>query len=175
MPDPWIRIGAVRSVNPARRELRVAAVPTQAHQFDAMEWVGLAAEDGVVLRCRVSSVKRRNNDVTIALGPGVTRDTVAAMKRFAVFMEEGARKPQPEGDWSLTDLIGLAVTGPGDTMLGTVREVIEAPANAVMEITKPDGGSVLLPVIEQVIESIDLKNGRMTVGDITPYAVDDED
>jgi 16S rRNA processing protein RimM len=72
-------------------------------------------------------------------------------------------------------LLGLTVVGEGDAVLGTITELIETRANDVIEVAKPGGGSLLLPVIEQVIESVDLETGRVYVGDIAPYVVDDED
>ncbi|MCL4691335.1 MAG: 16S rRNA processing protein RimM [Candidatus Hydrogenedentes bacterium] len=175
MPGPWIRIGTVRTVNPARRELRIDAEGAQTHQFDGLEWVGLGRNADAVTRCRVESSTVRGDDATVRLSAGVTRDSVAAMRKAGVFIEGSTRKARPDGGWHPDDLLGLTVVGPGGAVLGTIAEWIETGANDVMEIEKPGGGRLLLPAIEQVIESVDLEAGRVYVGDISPYAVDDED
>ncbi len=175
MPGPWIRIGTVRTVNPARRELRVDADAVHAYQFEGLEWIGVGREEAALTRCRVDAVHRRENEATFRLSAGVTRDSVAAMRKAGVYIEAVARKARPDGEWHPAELVGLTVVGPGDTVLGTVKALIETGANDVVEVTKPEGGSLLLPVIEQVIESVDLGTGRVYLGDITPYAVDDED
>ena len=176
MPGPWFRIGAVRSVNPARRELRIKAVPTLSYQFDGIEWVGLRAGNGApVLRCKVESAARRDDDVTLRLGAGATRDTVATMRRAEALLEEAARKPRPAGFWHLSELEGLKVADREGRILGTVCEVIETRANLVIEVVKPEGGSLMLPVVESLIETIDPDAGLIRVGDIAPFAVDHED
>jgi len=175
MPGPWIRIGTVRTVNPARRELRVDVEAVHAHQFDGIDWVGLGRDVDALTRCRVDAAHVRENDATLRLGAGVTRDSVAAMRKAGVFIEAPTRKARPDGGWHPAELVGLTVVGPGGAVLGTVEELIETGANDVIEVAKPGGGNLLLPVIEQVLESVDLETGRVYVGDVAPYAVDDED
>jgi 16S rRNA processing protein RimM len=175
MPGPWIQIGTVRTVNPARRELRVDVDAVHAHQFDGLERVALGPDERSLTCCRVDAVSLRGNEATIRLSAGVTRDSVAAMRKAGVFIEVSARKARPDSGWNPPELLGLTVVGEGDTVLGTIAELIETPANDVIEVAKPGGGSLMLPVIEQVIESVDLETGRVYVGDIAPYVVDDED
>lgn len=176
MPGPWFRIGAVRSVNPARRELRIKAVPTLSYQFDGIEWIGIQAGNGApVLRCKVESVHRREDNVTVRLGAGATRDAVAAMRRAEVLLEDAARKPRPEGFWHPSELEGLKVASAEGEVLGTVREVVETRAHLVIEVAKPEGGSLMLPLVESLVETIDPDAGLIRVGDIARYVVDDED
>ena len=176
MPGPWIRIGTVRTVNPARRELRVDAEAAHAHQFDGIEWAGIGPDAETLTRCRVDAARIRDeNDATLRLSAGVTRDSVAAMRKAGVFIEAPARKARPDGKWHPAELVGLTVVGPGGTILGAIEALIETGANDVIEVAKPGGGNLLLPVIEQVLESVDLETGRVYVGDIGPYAVEDED
>lgn len=176
MPGPWYRIGAVRSVNPARRELRIQAEPAFAYQFDGIEWVGIQAGNAApVLRCKVESARRHEDDVTLRLGAGTTRDAVATMRRAQVLLEQAARKPRPEGFWHPSELEGLKVAGINDEVLGTVREVVETRAHFIIEVAKPEGGSLMLPLVESLVETIDPDAGLIRVGDIAPYVVDDED
>jgi len=175
MPGPWIQIGTVRTVNPSRRELRVDVDAVHAHQFDGLERVALGPDERSLTRCRVDAVSVRGNEATLRLSAGVMRDSVAAMRKAGVYIEVSARKARPDCGWNPAELLGLTVVGEDDTVLGTITELIETRANDVIEVAKPGGGSLLLPVIEQVIESVDLETGRVYVGDIAPYVVDDED
>lgn len=175
MPGPWIRIGTVRTVNPARRELRVDVEAVHAHQFNELGWVEIGRNENALTRCRVDAVNMRADDATLRLSPGVTQDAVAAMRKAGVFIEASARKARTDGGWHSAELLGFTVVGEGDTVLGAIEEVIETRANDVIEVAKPGGGRLLLPVIDQVIESVDLEAGRVYVGDITPCVVDDED
>lgn len=175
MPDPWIRIGSIRSVNPARRELRVAVGPRDAASFDGLEWIHVALGDDTVLRCRVAGVKPHGAAWIVALAPGVTRDAVARMKGAGIVVARHAPGARSEGSLRGAAWVGMEVVGVDGQIVGTVADVIETGANDVLEIEKPGGASILLPLIERVVERIEQAAGRLVVGEIAPYAVDDED
>jgi len=56
-------------------------------------------------------------------------------------------------------LIGLTVEEEGGRLLGQVREVLDYPANDVLEL---DSGT-LLPLVEACVRQVDLEGGRIVV------------
>jgi 16S rRNA processing protein RimM len=125
------------------------------------------------VRCKVTHATVRESSVTLALAAGVPRDTVAAMRGATVLIERDQTRVRPV--YQPADLVGLnVVTRAGETV-GTVRDVIGSRANDVMEIETPDRRRLLLPVIAQVIVSVEPGAGRLVVNDIAPYVVDDAD
>ena len=56
-------------------------------------------------------------------------------------------------------LVGLAVEEEGGRLLGRVREVLDYPANDVLEL---DSG-VALPLVEACVREVDLEAGRIVV------------
>lgn len=69
--------------------------------------------------------------------------------------------PEPEEDaYYVFQLVGLRVEEEGGRELGTVAEVIAAPANDVLEL---DTG-VLLPLVGACVLEVDLQAGRIVVG-----------
>lgn len=67
-----------------------------------------------------------------------------------------------EGRYLISDLIGLPVYEK-DRCLGHLKEVLQTGANDVYIITTERGGELLLPVIDQVVEEVDLDTGRILV------------
>jgi 16S rRNA processing protein RimM len=168
-----MEIGVVRTVNPARRELRVSGAALSRVSLRGLEWVHVEKPGEAAVRCKVRHATVRESSVTLALAAGVPRDTVAAMRGATVLIERDQTRARPA--YPPADLVGLnVVTRAGETV-GTVRDVMESPANDVMEIETPDRRRLLLPVIAQVIVSVEPGAGRLVVNDIAAYVVDDAD
>ena len=174
IPQNWIEIGTVKSVNPARREVRVVAKAAHVHEFDQLVWLRLNLSDGTHLRCRVKELKGGEEEYLVSFVPGVPRDNVARMKKAVAVVAEDERKPRADGSVHVSELPELKVFSKDGAVIGTVVAAYETGANDVIEVEKPDGKIILLPVIEQLVESIDVEQGSLIVGDMTPYVVEEE-
>ena len=64
-----------------------------------------------------------------------------------------------EDEFYVFQLVGLSVEEEGGRLLGRVREVLEYPANDVLEL---DSGTSL-PLVEACIRQVDLAGGRIVV------------
>jgi 16S rRNA processing protein RimM len=64
-----------------------------------------------------------------------------------------------EGEYYAYQLVGLAVEEEGGRFLGRVAEVVDYPANDVLEL---DSG-MSLPLVEACVRSVDVDGGRIVV------------
>ncbi len=174
MPKPWIQIGAIRSVHPVRREVRVRANPGCSRSFDTITWLHLLLRDGTELRCKVESVKTGKAGIRIVLGPGVPRDNVARMKGAAVLIAEQEYIRQPDSDRDVAELCDFQVLEQDGTSLGRIVDAYATGAHGVIEVAKPGRATMVLPVIEEVIADIDFDRGTVTVKDIAPFVVEEK-
>jgi len=170
-----MEIGAIRSVQPARRKVRVAPRPGMGRYLTQAHWVEAVLRDGSHLRCRVESARERGGVVVVTLSAGVTRDTVARLRGATVLVDVDDEERVGRDGYRLEDLKGLSVLDRTGKCLGTVATVYAAGTNEVFEVAKGGGGSLLLPAIAQVIAEVDLDKGAMVLNDVAPYAVEDED
>lgn len=168
-----IELGSVSSVNPARRELRVAVEPGYEYAFDDLEWVRVQPRAGAELRCRVTSVKDVPGGICVALTPGVLRETVAGLKGARIVAAPGELKEPPAEERSLLQAVGFEVVGIDGRTIGTLADVFATPAHGILEIEKADGATLLVPAIEEVIADIEWDRARVVVNDLTPYGVED--
>lgn len=67
--------------------------------------------------------------------------------------------PLPEGEYYAFELVGLRVEEEGGRFLGMVADVVDYPANDVLEL---DTGASL-PLVEACVRSVDLEGGRIVV------------
>jgi ribosomal 30S subunit maturation factor RimM len=165
-------IGIVRSATPARREIRVTPVAGAETLFERLGLVEVVLPDKELLRCRVKLVRDETGGKILTLTPGVPRETVARMKGATISV---AVETEAETDgYSLEDLDGLTVLDQSGAVIGEVTELYSGGGNDAMEITRADGSTVMVPVIDQVISAVNLDKGEMVVNDLAPYAVEED-
>ncbi len=100
----------------------------------------------------VSSARGSGGRPVIKLDRTVERGTELAVERTAL--------PRLDDDaFYVFDLVGLSVQEEDGRLLGSVREVLQYPANDVLEL---DSG-VSLPLVEACVRSVDVEGGRIVV------------
>ncbi|MBI3117255.1 MAG: hypothetical protein HYZ00_01125 [Candidatus Hydrogenedentes bacterium] len=162
----------MQSVNPARRELRVACSASAAPALARAEWVYVRAEMVErALRCRVESARATAAEVILRLVPGVPRDTVAGFRRAELGIECTPRAQEPTAALKAAELVGMTLFSEAEGALGTIVEVMQGPAQDVLVAETPAGQRVLLPAVPEVIQKVDRAAARVVVGDIGPFAV----
>ena len=70
--------------------------------------------------------------------------------------------PLPEGQYYTFQIIGLDVLTTEGQYLGQVTDIMATAGNDVY-IVEGEGGEILIPAIEDVVKSIDLKKGKMVI------------
>lgn len=71
--------------------------------------------------------------------------------------------PLEEGEYFITDLIGLRVVSEQGEELGILKDVIQTGANDVYVVERKGNKDLLIPAIRECILDIDLDAGLMTV------------
>jgi 16S rRNA processing protein RimM len=66
------------------------------------------------------------------------------------------------GEWWAHELEGLAVTD-GEREVGTVRRMVELPSVEVLEVERPDGSELLVPMVGDAIRALDVPGRRVDV------------
>jgi 16S rRNA processing protein RimM len=91
------------------------------------------------------------------------RSAAEALRGAEVFIREADAAPLDEDEYFLHDLPGLRVETTAGEQVGTVKEVLETGANEVLIVTRPEGGEVLIPMIRDVVKSLDIPAGRLVI------------
>jgi 16S rRNA processing protein RimM len=66
-----------------------------------------------------------------------------------------------EGEFYAFELVGLSVEEENGRVLGRVREVLQYPANDVLELES----GVSLPLVEACVRSVDVEGGRIVIAE----------
>lgn len=114
-------------------------------------------EDGTAMHVEASRVHK--NVMIIKFREAADMNEAEAQRGKILFTE---KVPLPEGRYYIQDLIGLeAVTN--EKVFGKLTDVFNTGANDVYEIRTNDGKALYLPVIDGVIDRVDLEENKIYV------------
>jgi 16S rRNA processing protein RimM len=158
-------IGA-KGVRGALRIKSFTAVPG-----DIAAYGPVSTEDGRVLTLKVTEHAK---DVVVAQTSTLADRTAAeALKGMRLYIPRAAL-PQPEaGSYYHADLIGLAVRLATGETRGTVSAVLNYGAGDILEVTRADGDTDLIPFTDAVIAAVDVGAKAVTIRPV-PGLFDDD-
>ena len=167
--------GFVQSVRPGRRALRIQGPPSITEALEREGWIRLSAAAGPEHRFKILSAHPTADGCVVELVPGVPRDTVARLRGSRVI----AALVEPEGpalnDVNLAEVMGMAVYDEDGAEIGEVAALYEGKAHDMAEIRRPEGATVIVPLIPPAVTAVDTEARRLILGDWTPYSVTYED
>ncbi|MEX2422218.1 MAG: ribosome maturation factor RimM, partial [Actinomycetota bacterium] len=89
-----------------------------------------------------------------------------ALQTSLLLVPESASPQLPEGSWWDHQIEGCELETESGRPLGTVREVIHTAANDVWSAVDAEGIETLIPVLEDVLVSVDVAGKRVVVREI---------
>ncbi|MBI2266846.1 MAG: 16S rRNA processing protein RimM [Armatimonadetes bacterium] len=103
-----------------------------------------------------------------------SRDGAEALRGAFLEIDANARRRLPAGSFYIHEIAGLEVVSLAGELLGTIKEVLKTGANDVYVVNREKGKEILIPATREVVRSVDLEAGRMTVAMI-PGLVEEEE
>jgi len=88
---------------------------------------------------------------------------VNSFRNVPLFVPVEDRPPLPEGEYYQHQLLGMQVVEEGGSILGTLTEILSTGANDVYVVRPAQGGELLLPAIQDVVQQVMLAEKRMVV------------
>jgi 16S rRNA processing protein RimM len=113
-------------------------------------------------RLRIRSRRTHGKGLLLAFEGYDTPEAVGALRNALVYVTAADRPPLPEGEYYHHQLLGLRVVSDEGQEMGTVHEILSTAANDVY-VVRGEGGEILLPAIQSVIQEIDLENRLIRV------------
>lgn len=93
------------------------------------------------------------------------RSALEAMRERYLGIAVGEARPREPGEFYMHELIGLTVVRKDKSVVGMVREVLEAPQSWLLSVTREGGGKDhLVPFIAGVVRRVD-RGARLVVID----------
>ena len=143
-------------------ELTVLVLSDVADRF--AEGAELWLEDGRVLT--VAAVRPHKDRLLVRFEGIADRTQAEALQTSLLVVPVSASPELPEGSWWDHQIEGCALETDAGRTLGTVREVIHTAANDVWAAVDDAGVETLIPVLEDVVVSVDVQGKRIVVREI---------
>lgn len=158
-PVRFLEIGVVVGPYGVDGEVRVAVTSDFPERFAALESVRV----GERLRpYEVTSARLHRAEAILKLRGVDDASAAAALRGEVLRVSLADAVPPPEEHYYWHQIIGLQVLTPEGERLGQVVDILRTGANDVYVVRGPRG-EVLVPAIEDVVQSVDLSAGRMIV------------
>jgi 16S rRNA processing protein RimM len=110
--------------------------------------------------CAVMRVGGTDRRPLVRLDLAATREDAIALQGSELLAAGGALEELPH--YRVGDLLGLPVETAAGVPLGTVQDVLEAPAHEILAVRAPDGGELLVPLVDELVS---LDDGTLRVVD----------
>jgi 16S rRNA processing protein RimM len=101
------------------------------------------------------------------------RTAASALTNQFAFIRSDQLPELAEGEYYNHQLVGLKVFEDEGAYLGVLEQVLMTGANDVYLVRAEDGGEILIPAIDNMIQSIDLGSEKMIVGKMEWYGEGD--
>ena len=141
--------------------LRIWSYASSEASFLAAGSVYLKSASGQIEKFAITSLKAHKNIFLLQLRGLSKRDEAEAYRDAEIFvMKEALIREEDEYFWH--DIIGLEVYLDSGEFLGRVSDIIPTGSNDIYVVT---GGSseILIPATYDVVNEIDLENGKMII------------
>jgi 16S rRNA processing protein RimM len=170
MDEPTVAVGMIGRAHGVRGELSVVVLTEVSERFEPGATVSL--EDGRTLTIDAS---RPHRDRMLVRFREVGDRTAAEALRGSLLLVPRSSSPAlPEGSWWDHDVEGCEVATDAGRSLGVVAEVIHTRANDIWSVLDRSGSETLIPVLKDVVVSVDTPGKRIVVREILGLTVEEE-
>jgi 16S rRNA processing protein RimM len=141
-------------------EMRVTLLTDSPDRFRTLKAVWIGSEEATATRFMIHSVRVSPAAVVMQVEKVQTRAAADALRGQFVFVEDKDEVNPQKGSYFIHEIVGMTVVDEAGATIGTVREVMQLPANDVWVVTSGEK-ELLIPAIKEVIRSVDV--GRKMV------------
>lgn len=157
-----LKVGVITSTHGLKGELKVFPMTDDSGRFSALKSVIVFTfEEKKVLP--IISVKYFKNIVIIKFKGINNIDDALGYKGKELYITRAQAVKCEEGEYFITDLIGLPVISDEGEALGRLSDVLVTGANDVYVVSQEGKKDLLLPAIKECILKIDLTQKIMQV------------
>jgi 16S rRNA processing protein RimM len=90
------------------------------------------------------------------------REAAEALRGRDLLIHRAAAPPLDDDEWYAEDLEGCRVID-GTAEIGRVKRLVALPSCEALEVARPDGGDLLVPLVHDAVRSVDVGAGVVDV------------
>lgn len=164
VPDGYIAVGHIVGVHGLRGEVKVELYTDFPERFAPGEMLLLGVD---LAEVELVGVRPHKQNLLMQFDGVADRTAAERLRNLWLFVPEADAAELEEGVYWIHDIIGLRVVEENSHELGVITDVLATGANDVYVVRRNAGHSpaqeLLLPAIPDVVRTVDLAQGVMTV------------
>ncbi len=159
MQNKNIIIGKIVAPHGVRGDIRIMPLTDRPEQFLTLKY--LLLEDGRTLHIRAARFHK--GMVLVSTKEITTMNDAELLRNLSVSIKVEDLPPLEEGQFYVSDLIGIPVYDLEGQQLGTFKDVISTGSNDVYVVAVPQGKDILVPALKEHFKEINLAERRIVV------------
>lgn len=156
-----LQVGKIINTHGLRGEVKVSAWTDTPDVLEHLTRVYLDEGDKSLT---IRSVRYQKNNLLIQFDEISDINEAETYKNKILYAERKDLGELPEGVYYIIDLLGCHVMD-DDTgeEIGVLHDIFQTGSNDVYDVVKTDGKHILLPVIDEVVKSVDIEGKQIRV------------
>ncbi len=162
--EDHFRIGVITRPHGVLGEMKVYPVTDDIKRFKGMKEILMGPPEGQkgdLSTVKVEGVRFQKNMVLLKLSGIESPEEARKLSQYQLYVKREDAIPLSDGEYYVSDLIGLTVLSEKGEKLGILKDVLKTAANDVY-VVKGER-EILVPAVKEYVLSIDLPKGEMTV------------
>lgn len=168
--DRMLEIGKIVNTHALRGDVKVQPWCDDAEVFHTLEYVYAGNE-----KLEIVSARLHKNFVILHLKGIEDINKAESYKNKVLTVEREMLGELPEGTYYICDLLGLEVRKKDGSVIGKIEDIIKTGSNDVYVVNNGTKKPVLLPVIDDVIKTVNIAEGYVEAELIKGLIDDDDD
>lgn len=158
-------IAQVMDVHGVNGRIKLRPLTDFPERFLSMDEISLYRHGALAGTYRIAGVREVPSQSCLFMElEGVQdRDQATALKGCTVEIAQEDRVPLNEGEYWVSDLIGLDVQDDLGNSLGSVKDILDTGASDLLEIVDSEGKSHLVPLVRDFFIGADLQKRRLVI------------
>ena len=153
-----VRVGKIVNTHGLKGEVKCIYLTDDMERFDDFDHVYIEDTEE---RLDIENVRYMKGMVYLRFRGFDNINLVEKYKNKYIIIDETQMKTLDEDSYYVSDLIGLEVYDLDGSYLGKITYVYQTGANDVYELDR--NKELLIPAIKEVVKSVDINKGRMTI------------
>ena len=158
-------IGQITSAHGVKGAVRVFPYAENPTVFERLKEVyySLPGSDKPAGKYTIERAQYQKGMVLLTFAEVTDRNTAELLKGRGLLISREDADPLEEGEYYISDLLGLQAVSDEGEDLGKVSDWIETGANDVLIVKHHGSRELLVPFIKDCIRNVDLSGGTITV------------
>lgn len=162
--EDLFRIGVITDTHGIRGEIKLYPTTDDPDRIKDIPEVILITQGGEKMVLQIERAYQAKDRVIVKFKGIDNINDIEKYKKCELYVTRENAIPLEEGEYYISDLIGLDVFDESDRLIGKLTDVLKTGANDVYEVATGEGKKpMLIPAIKQCILETDIEKNRMTV------------